>query len=258
MADLLSALDWITALLFAGAIGMTALSQKEIRYARLVVWIATTLFLARWGAWAFMSDQSWIVKAIVGACVGAFVFGAIPPALNWIKSKSATPSSPLPATDKPQSTAPPQGALRYVTSSLILEPSHSTHQVAGQIKVEIKNESDKLIFFHAVTAGNINGMAFDVKKVEFDGYISPHESSYLLSNRLTGLIENKNASATVPSFRAIYEYDLQYRYADEKGFSRRSAKGLDITYWPKIPFKSPSSPVMMIPITVRLYSEIEE
>jgi hypothetical protein len=88
MADLSSIFDWIAGLLFAGAIGMTALTHKEIKYARLVVWVATIMFIVRWGAWALMSKQSWVIKATVGACVGAFVFGAIPPALNWIRSKS--------------------------------------------------------------------------------------------------------------------------------------------------------------------------
>jgi hypothetical protein len=38
MADVLSVLDWIAALLFAGAIGLIALTPDEIKIARVLVW----------------------------------------------------------------------------------------------------------------------------------------------------------------------------------------------------------------------------
>jgi hypothetical protein len=89
MADLLSVLDWIAALLFAGAIGMIALTPDEIRVANILVWIAAISFGARWIMWAVITEYSWQIRAIVGAIVGAFLLGALPPALNWIFNKSA-------------------------------------------------------------------------------------------------------------------------------------------------------------------------
>ncbi len=126
MADVLSALDWIAALLFAGALGMIALTDKEIRVARTLVLVAVGLFVVRWGAWALMSDSPWYIKALVGACVGAFLFGAIPPALRWILEKS-TPAGhiPIPGTILPGGTG---GAATPLQNS-ILWPSLTDQQI---------------------------------------------------------------------------------------------------------------------------------
>jgi hypothetical protein len=88
MADVLSVLDWIAALLFAGAIGLIALTPEEIKVASILVWIAAILFAVRWVMWALITECSWQIRIIVGAVVGAFLFGVLPPSLKWISDKS--------------------------------------------------------------------------------------------------------------------------------------------------------------------------
>jgi hypothetical protein len=88
MADIFSAADWVAALLFAGALAMTALSDKELRAAKLFVWIAVVLCMARWGVWAVITDSAWPIRAVVGALMGGFVFAAVPSAFQWISDHS--------------------------------------------------------------------------------------------------------------------------------------------------------------------------
>lgn len=58
MADFLSALDWISALLFAVAIGLIALTPKELKIARALILIAAPLFAARWIIWAILRKRN--------------------------------------------------------------------------------------------------------------------------------------------------------------------------------------------------------
>jgi hypothetical protein len=125
------------------------------------------------------------------------------------------------------------------------------------VKVEIHNDTDKLIYFHATTAGNINGVPFDENKVTFDGYIPSRSSTYLLSKRLPEITPNPHPEENTPSFRAIYEYDLRYRNAEEKAFSRHSAKGLELLYWPKAR-KMTMGKEIVKSITVNFYNQVEE
>lgn len=168
-----------------------------------------------------------------------------------------------PVADKPDSiqTADIEplkvGTLRFVTANVEVERSQSTNESAATVKVEIINDSDKLIFFHAVTAGNVNGIAFDPNKIQFDGYAFPHKETYLYSRRVPGLtlaVDNTVSQATV---KAIYEYDIQYKYVEEKRFSRRTARGINISLFGELPYKEPGT-VSYKSVQVRYYNEVEE
>jgi hypothetical protein len=190
-----------------------------------------------------------VLGAVVGTCAFIWV-GYV-----WSESRADGSDSPSPVATAAQS--PPLGSLQYVEAVMQIDISNSKHEMAGQIKVEIGNESDKLIYFHANTAGNINGVAFNNDKVEFDGYVAPRQSTYLLSRRLTGLTASNRNAIELPSVKGIFEYDLRYRFADSKEFSRRTAKGLEIDSWIPIERKPPGTEIVK-PTTVRLYNEIEE
>jgi hypothetical protein len=75
---------------------MTALSPREISLARVLVWIAAAIFAIRWGVWAITTDQPWYVRMMVGGLAGAFLLGAIPPALRWISERSQSEFIPKP------------------------------------------------------------------------------------------------------------------------------------------------------------------
>ncbi|WP_020173628.1 hypothetical protein [Methyloferula stellata] len=118
MADLFTAADWISALIFCAALAMTALSIKEIRLARLLIWIALLICTARWGAWAMITEANWMIRGVVGALMGGFILAAIPAAFHWIKSKDGeaaaqTPSSnsgAMPTGAQQPSLDPPRGS----------------------------------------------------------------------------------------------------------------------------------------------------
>jgi hypothetical protein len=154
-------------------------------------------------------------------------------------------------------TAPPIGSLRYVTARMEIEFKQSTGQTAARIVVEIHNDSSKLISFHAVTAGNINGIAFNYNKVEFDGLIPAHESTLLISNRVTDIPIQQQTDIKDPSVVGIYEYDLAYKYIGGGSFTRRSAKGIRIEMWSMIERK-PVGSETTIPVLVNFYHEVEE
>jgi hypothetical protein len=153
---------------------------------------------------------------------------------------------------------PPIGTLRYVSAQLTLGMRNAPHDISGQITVEIHNDANKTIFFHAITAGNINDMPFDRDKVTFDGYISAGQSITILSKRLTRLAQLPVKDSSQPSFKGVYEYDLSYRYADDKVLSRRTARGIVIEHWSPVEEKQPKGTTITVPIKVMLYSSIEE
>jgi len=154
-----------------------------------------------------------------------------------------------------QKLAPPIGSLRYVLAGLKMQYSHSTDEMAGQIEVEIENDTDRLIGYHAVTAGNINGIPFHVNKIEFDGYIPAKQSRFLISNRIVGIPVKYPPSMHEPSVTGIFEYDISYGYAGEK-FTRRSSLGCRLEYWNLVP-KEPGT-IEKHDIRVVTYSPVEE
>ena len=157
----------------------------------------------------------------------------------------------------PMPDPPPLGALALKGARMEMNISVSTGQAAGQIIAEIENTTDKLIFFHATTAGNINGMPFDENKIQFDGYVDPHKTTLLMSNRLVGFKLVNSVDLSNAAITGIYEYDLRYRYADGRDFVRHSFKGIKITQWGATPIGKPGERVN-VPTNYLLYKEIEE
>jgi hypothetical protein len=177
-----------------------------------------------------------------------------------------TPVSPAntgiePSSEKNTETtenSPPIGSLRYVKSWLVLEHNQSTNEWAGQVKVELENTSDKLIFFRAITAGNINGAPFTAEKASFDGYIPPNGDTTLMSKRIIGFPIDPKAGFAKPIAMGIFEYDLSYGFTDQKAFTRRTAKGLRIEFRGPLPENRPVGLMLEENITVGFYGEREE
>ena len=101
MADFFTLLDWIAALLFGGALAMVALSEQEIKIARWIVWAAAALFMTRWIMWGFTTDQPLWIRLLIGAFVGAFVAGVLPPSLKWITQHEGKSSEEKLVSAKP-------------------------------------------------------------------------------------------------------------------------------------------------------------
>lgn len=154
---------------------------------------------------------------------------------------------------------PPVGTLQMGTPYLLVERNVHTDEYAAQITVEIKNASNKTIFFHAATAGRINGIWFDQNKVEFDSYIPALGSTILHSRRITELRPLQQKTISDPSFDGVYEYDISYRFAESasKDFPRRTARGLHAQYWHPIPDEKPGT-VVKNPLQVSFYNEVEQ
>jgi hypothetical protein len=92
MADIYVLADILYVLLFGVAGVMAVLEPKEVRAAKVIVFFATAMFALRWITWAMMSDDNWVIKAVVGALVGAFLFGGAPLAWKWLSGRQETPS----------------------------------------------------------------------------------------------------------------------------------------------------------------------
>jgi hypothetical protein len=156
-----------------------------------------------------------------------------------------------------RSMGPKIGSLRYINAIMKIGHYQSTNVFSGQIIVEISNDSDNLIYFTAETAGSINGIAFDNNKVTFDGYIFPRQTTSLYSARIIGIPVTFGSQPDKPSFLGIYEFDIRYRFADEKEFSRRSTRGIRIENW--TPYENkPVGNKIEIPVNVVFYNHIEE
>jgi hypothetical protein len=153
---------------------------------------------------------------------------------------------------------PPIGSIKYIVASVELGHSQSLKEWSGQVKTVVENTTDKLIYFRVTTAGNINGVPFAQDKVSFDGYIQSHDRTTLLSARISGFKINTDAGYRDPIVTAIYEYDMQYRFADAKEFSRTTVRGLRLEY--RGPLSEDNLPGTKVqePITVMFYNEREE
>jgi hypothetical protein len=171
------------------------------------------------------------------------------------------PQQPLPeggrAAEPAKIDAPPLGSLRYVKSWIELHHSQQQEKYSGRIKVELKNDTDKMIYFYCETAGRINDVSFDKEKVKFDGFIQPHESQYLFSTRLPDIPITDRDGITTPSINAFFEYDIRYRFADQREFSRKTARGIHTTMW--LPIKvEPAGTKTDQSTDIIYYNQIEE
>lgn len=217
-------------------------------------WIWHWLF---WGGIALMAimcvDGLWLVIQRPSIRSAILVnIGLIFIALSAISvfDDSARKSSKKPAD------IPLVGTLRFVTAVMELEHSKTKDEWSGRIKVEIKNNSDRLVSFHATTAGNINGVAFDYNKVEFDGYIYAQQSSYLVSNRIAKIPIENSTDPDKPFILGIYEYELRYGYRMD-ALERISSRGAQIAQF-RVPPEREIGARLEIPITITFYNEIEK
>lgn len=166
MGDVLSALDLIAALLFGTAVGMITLTSKEIRAAKTIVWIAATLFIVRWGCWALVSDQPWLIKAIVGAIIGAFAFGALPPALKWITDKLEQPTSQETTAEPVKEIA---GHRKALSEHVIRELENLDDFIGKKDEIELRDLFD----FPKIIEYNIRFYRREV----FPSDVTPQESA---------------------------------------------------------------------------------
>jgi len=235
------------ATLMAIVIGVVIAMRHDVRWLLALAWPCAIVMV-----WEFtrIVAASKVRVRWVTLC-GAVVSGA---ALLVLYVALAPSDGVLPP---PSAEAPPIGSLRFVTATLEIEFKQSTGQTAARIEAELHNDSNRPISFHAVTAGNINGIAFDVNKVEFDGYVPAHESSFLISNRVTDVPINEQTDIKDPNVVGIYEYDLAYRYTGEEKFVRRSARGLKIASWSIIK-RGPVGTVTKTPVLIIIYNVVEE
>jgi len=87
MSEIFTLLDWVGALLIAGALAMTALTHKEIPAVRNLLLIGAGLTVLRWLMWAFSTDTSWPLRSLAGALIGALLLGALPALWQWAREK---------------------------------------------------------------------------------------------------------------------------------------------------------------------------
>lgn len=103
MGDFYNVLDWASGLLVAAAIGVITLTHKELRAARVALMIGAWIAIVRWVMWSFTTDAPWLMRAAIGAVIGAIILGGLPPLWRLAIERAKT--------EGPQTgvaTAPPQ------------------------------------------------------------------------------------------------------------------------------------------------------
>jgi hypothetical protein len=223
-------------------IGMTSVKPEDAA-SNFAAWL-NYFGIKKLPSWVNTQNADKYILFIAITIALLYVFGVWVVPIMWKKYQS-------------RNDGPPIGSLRYATSGFEIMHSHSKNAYAGRIKVELFNETDKLIQFHAKTAGRINGIAFDENKIEFDGYVQPRSVAYLFSVRLSEIPILEHKGVTEPSVHGIYEYDIRYKYADQKTFARRTARGLNMSYWAPITTK-PIGTTSVGRVDVIFYDEKEE
>jgi len=193
--------------------------------------------------------------ALYGMSISGILFLVFVGFYCWpVKTVGEGASQPTAAAAKSES--PAVGSIRFVTAIMKIDFDQQNKKTAGTIEIELFNDTDRLIKFHVVTAGNINGVAFSNEKFEFDGVSYPRQNFFLVSNRIYN-IPIGNYDIQNPSLDGLYEYNLSYKFSDEIAYSRKSSKSVKVLYWLPISEK-PAGTVLTIPSRVILNDEIEE
>lgn len=148
------------------------------------------------------------------------------------------------------------GSVIFVKATFLIDKSISTGVVSGRIQVELSNISNIALEFDGTTAGNINGIPFDVNRVPVRGYILPKSTNLLISHRLSGLEPRPSDNPNQPAISGIFEYDIVYKPIVAKRFSRRTSRGFHIDLW-HISEKEPHSKSSPIESPVLFYTEHE-
>ncbi len=211
-------------------------------------------WLAKFGA---HNLPTWIIDPAVDhrAIYGCLILAALYALLVWI----VIPHALKLRTDRRQALqGVPVGTIHCRLADLKVEVRRSDKRSSGRIEVELFNSSEYLLQFHVSTAGNINGVAFAQERVEFDGYINPKSTAYLISDTLLDIPFNTDSSMNLPWVYGIYEYDLNYKTFHQQRYSRRTDKGIRIVQQWEPFIKVESRTVVEIPIRTVFYNEIEE
>src|ERR1700761_3537784 len=75
--------DTLIGLLMVSALGLAAFSDAELETARSLLIAAAGLVCFRWIMWSFITQHDWWIRALIGASVGGFLLGALPPLFDW-------------------------------------------------------------------------------------------------------------------------------------------------------------------------------
>ncbi len=134
MADVFTLLDWVGALLLAGALAMVALTHKEMWVARLLLLSGSFLTIIRWAMWSFVTDARWPLRATVGAVLGALLLAAAPALWQWTREREASHAGD--AVDGPPKVRPeiPQHltrSLAYDNISITLTQENNSSALRG-------------------------------------------------------------------------------------------------------------------------------
>ncbi len=249
------------AVLVAGSLAGWALAMTPQQYARGWVFLLSTLPLLGWLIlWSIMgnSNDHWrrLLSAGVGIVIGpVFVYGLSE--IVAYKSKSRINTTPASHVIAAVVESPKIGSIRMIQSNLQVKLSVSKSDAEVQVQAELINDSDELIQFHAITAGNINGVWFNVNKVEFDGYAYPHQPFYLLSNKVEIRKPSKENNQDYLKLVAVYEYTLHYKFAAEVAFSRITQRGIKVEQEVYLKLGKRGTQ-KVIPYVSQTYGELEE
>jgi hypothetical protein len=250
------------AILLSGALAGWALAMPaQIQIARAVVLGCSTLPLLGWlVVWALSSNSTdhWrrTMSIVIGAIVGPTLAYCTTEIVSKVRSPRKDGASEHVSAEPAE--APPIGSLRLDSPTLQLDYKISTKEYAARVKLEIHNDTKKLIKFHAITAGRINEIPFDHNKIEFDGYIDAGKFAYLLSRRIPNIPIKEKTDIGEPKITAFFEYQLSYKYADSKDYVRTSAKGVRFEFWSPVPVTGEPNKTTTIPTVVSFYNENEE
>ena len=258
MGDFFTLADWVAALLFAGALAMMALSEKDLKIAAVLIWIALVVTIVRWGLWAFLTDANWIVRGIVGATLGGFLFAGVPAALQWITNKTSDTRDNDIRARSTAIASPEIGSLAYVTTALKLGHSKSRNEWQGHVEVSVINNTDKIIYFVAHTSGDINGVTFSDIDISFDSFIAAKSVISLVSPTIVGFKINADDPYAKPVVVANYKYMLVYKYVEEETFTRTTGRTIRIEYRSDLPEDRPVGSKITDQTTVFFVSQIEE
>jgi hypothetical protein len=107
MGEVFAALDVVYTLLAAAALALTPFAHRELRAAQVLFIVIAVLIGTRWTMWAFSTDQTWIIRSIIGALFGAVLLGGLPALYSWAKERGAADTKRLEGSPTKKTDLPP-------------------------------------------------------------------------------------------------------------------------------------------------------
>jgi hypothetical protein len=238
MGDVYTALDWVGALLIAGALAMIAFAHKELKAARLMLLAGAGLTIMRWIIWSFTTDAPWPWRAFLGAIFGALILAAVPALWHWSIERSHATDTP---NTMPAAVAKPPQTLTLET--LFKNDFHDKYEVEESFGYPLQFNDDGEVQLSSIVFQDYKAKSFFMsfyipqvgpdKSTDVMKYIGLHLNDFIQNAMKNGEIglplgSEKNVRSDLQFSKRIYIYHEDEMPVQQKALIVTAFTSIDV------------------------------